>query len=208
MILIESNFSNIQTLIEGVENEKKLYLQGVFMEAEKPNRNGRKYKLKHMNEAIKYVNDKAKSGQNVLGELDHPFPQTLEIRLENVSHKLVELKLVGNQVIGKAEILTSVPKGQIAKGLIESGVSVGVSSRAGGSVNESGVVDTFEFVTIDMVATPSVDAAKPKSLMEALDMYGRKQVIDNLAEAAIHDPSAQKYFQKEILKFVRNGFNK
>lgn len=199
MILIEENFNGILT--EAASDGKKTYLSGIFMESGAKNRNGRIYDNTEMQREVDKINEAAKRGQFVLGELDHP--NTLEIRLENVSHKLVSLRMEGNKVYGKAEIIDKHPKGQILKALVESDIQVGVSSRGSGQVNEStGVVRNFGLVTIDAVATPSCRSAYPQTIQEQLDYYKRGGVIDDLAEAVIHDKAAQKYFQAEMKKFI------
>ena len=117
------------------------------------------------------------------------------------------MQMNGNNAIGKALILESTPKGQIAKGLIEAGINLGVSSRGAGQVNEdTGIVEGFDFITVDIVANPSAIEAYPQSVMEALDMYKRGYVIDDLSQSIIQDKSAQKYFEKELMKFIKDGF--
>lgn len=201
MILVEENFGGIIT--ESCEEGKKTYLSGVMMEWGVRNRNGRIYKREDMEKAVSMVNEAAKNGQHILAELDHP--NTLEVRLANVSHRLMELQIKGNQVIGKAEVLTMHPNGAILKSLLDHKVAVGVSSRGGGHVNEStGEVSNFSFVTIDAVATPSCATARPATILESLEMYGRGKVITDLAESVIHDKAAQKYFVEEMRKFINS----
>ena len=137
----------------------------------------------------------------MLGQLDHPSG-SLEISLKNVSHKIVEMEMKGNQAIGKAEVLEKTQAGSILKGLIESNVRVGVSSRGKGQLNESGMVSNFHLVTIDAVAVPSAQNAYPESIMESLEAYRRGEIVNDLAEAVIHDPKAQEYFFKEMQKFI------
>lgn len=201
MILVEENFGGIIT--ESCTEGQKTYLTGVMMEWGVRNRNGRIYKKEDMEKAVAMVNEAAANGQHILAELDHP--NTLEVRLENVSHRLLELQIKGNQVVGRAEVLTKHPKGAILKSLLDHKVSVGVSSRGGGHVNEStGEVSNFSFVTIDAVATPSCKTARPTTIVESLEMYGRSKVIHDLAESVIHDAAAQKYFLKEMQKFINS----
>lgn len=208
MILLENKFQDVVTEAVDTDSGKKLYLKGIFLEAEQKNRNGRTYQRREIEEAVNKVMEASKSGRHILGELDHPNG-SLEVRLDNVSHKIVEMHMQGNNAIGKAEIITSVPKGQIAKGLMESGVQLGVSSRGSGSVNESnGMVEGFDMITVDLVANPSAIDAYPQSIEESLQLSRQGHIITDLAEAVIHDPDAQKYFEKEILKFVRETFNK
>lgn len=204
MILTESNFSNIIT--ESTE-DKKLYIKGIFLESEQQNRNGRIYQKSEIENAVRKINEAASSGRYVLGELDHPNG-SLEVSLKNVSHKITEMYMQGNNAIGKAEILEKHPSGQIAKALIESGINIGVSSRGSGYVNEStSTVEGFEMVTVDLVASPSAINAYPQSLRESIEFYKRTGELDNLANAVIHDSSAQKYFEQEILKFITSTFN-
>ena len=203
MILTENNFKNILT--ENDSENKKLFLKGVFLEADTRNRNGRIYQHSEISKAADKVMEAANAGRHILGHLDHP--SSLEIKLEDVSHKLVSMEMVGNTAIGKAEILTLHPKGKILESLILSGVNVGVSSRGSGEVHPStGIVEGYDMVTVDTVATPSANAY-PKSIMEQLDMYQRGFEIDNLAEAVIHDEKAQKYFNDEIQKFLAEMWN-
>lgn len=206
MILTEQNFSNVIT--ETSSDSKKLFIKGIFLESEQKNRNGRIYQRQEIQEAVDKINEAANQGRHILGELDHPSGN-LEVSLKNVSHKITEMYMEGNNAIGKAEILESVPAGQIAKGLIESGINIGVSSRGTGMVNEStNMVEGFEIVTVDLVASPSAINAFPQSLRESIEMYRRTGELDNLANAVIHDVSAQKYFEKEIMKFIEETFNK
>lgn len=199
MILIEENFNGI--VKEAVEDGKKTYLKGVFMEAEQKNRNNRIYDLTEMKAQIEKVNEAAKTGRHILGELDHP--DRLDVKLENVSHKIVELWLEGNDIHGKAEVLDKHPKGQILKSLLDSDVSIGVSSRGSGAVNESsGRVSNFNLMTIDAVATPSARSAYPESIMEQIQLDKRGGIIEDLSEAVLHDPMAQKYFEIEMKKFI------
>ena len=206
MILTESRFGQLETLAEGAEGSgKKLYLQGIFMESEQKNRNGRIYQRSEIESAVKKVNEAANQGRHILGQLDHP--SNLVVNLSDVSHKIMEMQMNGNNAIGKALILESTPKGQIAKGLIEAGINLGVSSRGAGQVNEdTGIVEGFDFITVDIVANPSAIEAYPQSVMEALDMYKRGYVIDDLSQSIIQDKSAQKYFEKELMKFIKDGF--
>lgn len=208
MILLESQFNNIITeALQSESGKKRFYLKGIFMESEVENRNGRTYQFPEMQNAVTKINSAASAGRHILGELDHPG--SLEIKLENVSHRILDMRMEGNNAIGRAEIIEEVPKGQIAKGLLEAGVQLGVSSRGTGSVEEStGRVSQFELVTVDLVSTPSAHGAYPQSIQESLLLYRKGYVIEDLAEAVIHDEKAQKYFEKELLKFIKERFNK
>lgn len=205
MILIEENFSNILFEAKQVdEKTKKFYIKGIFGKAEEKNRNGRVYNGKTMLMESARLMESINSGETLLGELDHPGSGN--ISLKNVSHKIVDLRMENNILMGKAEILEHHPNGQILKGLYLDGVKPGVSTRASGKMSKSGRVDSFRLITVDAVATPSVDTAFPETLEEKLEMYGRGEIVQDLAESVIHDPIAQKYFQIELRKFI-NAFN-
>lgn len=203
MILMEENFET-QILTEANDKgQKRLYLRGVMAEAEEKNRNGRIYDLKEMQAACDLINASAASRRHILGECDHP--NTLEIKLENVSHRLMEAQMEGNRLMCKAEILSETPKGAILASLVNSGVQVGVSTRGAGQVNEStGKVSNFRFITVDAVATPSCRSAYPETIQEQVEMYKRGEIITDLAEAQMHDPMAQAYFELEMKKFIES----
>lgn len=200
MILTEERLDGVQTITESDKGDKKMYLKGVFMEAESPNRNGRIYKKDEMKREVDRVSAMFEQGNYMLGTLDHEA--SLEVSLKNVSHKITDLKMEGNQVIGKAEVLEKTQAGGILKGLMESGVKVGVSSRGKGQLNESGQVSNFHLVTIDAVAMPSAHNAYPESIMESLNAYKRGEIVNDLAEAVLYDQNAQKYFLTEMQKFI------
>lgn len=204
MLLRESNFSNLIT--ESQKDGKDLYLKGVFLQGEAQNRNGRFYPKSEIERAVDKLNESIMNGQPVLGHLDHP--ETLEVKLESVSHRIDQIAMEGNNAVGKALILPT-PNGKIARALIESGIQIGVSSRGSGSVNEStGVVEDFNIVTIDLVATPSAQNAYPKSIYEHLEYYKKREELLKLSEMLHEDSSAQKYFEREIRAFMENLFKK
>lgn len=204
-ILFEDNFDIVTEAFDDDTGSKKLHLRGVFMEAEKENQNGRTYKYDDIKKATDFINERANTGRHILGELDHR--DSMEVQLQNVSHKIIDIEMKGNQAVGDAIILET-PNGKIAESLIHSGVNVGVSSRGGGKVNGQGKVENFHFVTVDMVANPSCQSAVPESIWESLEMYKRGMEVKDLSEAVLHDPVAQKYFEKEIKKFIQETFQK
>lgn len=109
----------------------------------------------------------------------------------------------GNNAVGKCKLLNT-PMGNIARGLLEGGVRLGVSSRGTGNVNESGEVSDFQFVTIDIVSQPSAPDAYPNMVREGLE---DKKIL-TLAGAVIHDDAAQKYFKIEMQKFINSILGK
>ena len=163
--------SNLQVITEKKDNGKKDYIiEGVFMQADQKNRNGRIYEKKILEKAVgKYVTEQVKTGRAV-GELDHPAGPG--INLDKVSHKITELRFEGSDVIGKASILKT-PMGQIVEGLLEGGVKLGVSSRGMGSLEQKNgvmrVKDDFILATVDIVQDPSAPEAFVNGIMEGVD---------------------------------------
>ncbi|MDD4757292.1 MAG: hypothetical protein PHG29_14540, partial [Prolixibacteraceae bacterium] len=132
--LITEHNAKIEYLTEdNNQGKKNYYISGVFMQAETVNKNNRIYPLRIINDQVKKYNEVYVKNGRALGELGHP--QDPQINLERVSHKITELRLDGTNVVGKAKILDT-PYGKIAKNLIDEGVSLGVSSRALGSLKE------------------------------------------------------------------------
>lgn len=199
ILLIEELTAEQSGLItEATQDGKDMFLSGIFMQASIKNRNGRLYPINELSTAVKSAESRIKEQNGLLGELDHP--QTLSINLDRVSHVITGLKLEGTNVMGKAKLLNT-PMGSIAKELIKSGWMPGVSSRGAGTVNEAGGVSGFQFVTVDIVAQPSAPGALPNTVYESLQMYQNGGKVMDLAEAVVHDISAQKFFAKEMRKF-------
>jgi hypothetical protein len=188
-------------ITESNKDSGDVFLTGVFMQAEIENRNKRKYKLDEMTQAVADMRKQIDEFGGVFGELDHP--ETITINMDRISHAIQDIYMEGNNVMGRAKLLNT-PMGLIAKELsVNSGVRYGVSSRATGVVNE-GIVSGFSLVTIDLVVTPSAPGAMPSSITEAIE----DARLMTLAESLQHDPTAQKYFKKEISKFVQNVLNR
>jgi hypothetical protein len=162
---------NLETICEArKDGTKNYFIEGVFMQSNKKNRNGRIYEKKTMEKAVeKYVTEQVKTGRAV-GELNHPEGPT--VNLDKVSHKITDLHWQGNDVVGKASILKT-PMGQIVEGLLEGGVKLGVSSRGMGSlVSKNGaqyVGDDFMLSTVDIVQDPSAPSAFVNGVMEGVE---------------------------------------
>ena len=155
---------------EGKNGGKNTFLEGVFMQAENKNKNGRIYTREVLTSAVdRFVNEQVITGRAV-GELNHP--DSPSINLDKVSHRITELKWDGNNVMGKALILDT-PMGQIVKGLVEGGVQLGVSSRGMGSLDYKDganyVKDDFMLNTIDIVQDPSAPNAFVNGIMEGVN---------------------------------------
>ena len=162
---------DIEVIQEQKKNgEKNFFIEGVFMQAAKKNRNGRVYEKATLENAVeKYVTEQVKQGRAV-GELNHPEGPT--VNLDKVSHKINDLHWQGNDVVGKASILKT-PMGKIVEGLLEGGVKLGVSSRGMGSlVSKNGaqyVGDDFMLSTVDIVQDPSAPSAFVNGVMEGVE---------------------------------------
>ena len=197
---LEPSVANL--LSESSEDGKTLWLNGIFMQAEVQNRNQRVYPLDEVTAAVNNLRESIAATNGVMGELDHPT--TISLNLDRVSHIIKDIRMEGNNAIGRAEIINT-PMGNIAKELIKSGVHLGVSSRGTGSVNE-GKVSGFNVVTVDIVANPSAQGAVPNAIYESLDNKQGKQIL-SLSEAVRTDPAAQKYFTTEFKKWLASEFN-
>ena len=170
MKLITEHFDNLQYITEEKDGKKSTFIEGIFMQAEKKNRNGRVYPKKVLYGAVeKYLDEQVKTGRAV-GELDHPEGPT--INLDKVSHKITGLKFDGDDVVGKAQVLNT-PMGKIVEGLIEGGVNLGVSSRGMGTVeNVQGVnmvQEDYLLATVDIVQDPSAQGAFVNGIMEGVE---------------------------------------
>jgi len=176
MKLITENIESVQVLIEESNGKKNLYIEGVFLQSETQNRNGRIYPFDILDREVKRYNDEYVTAGRALGELGHPDGPS--VNLDRVSHKIVSLRAEGTNFIGKARILDT-PMGKIAKSLLDEGVKLGVSSRGMGSLEERNGVkyvrDDFMLATAaDIVADPSAPDAFVQGIME-----GKEWVWDN-----------------------------
>jgi len=197
MKLLSEDLSPVAAMLTEMKRGNDLYLSGIMMQADLVNGNGRKYPLAEISKAVETASKRITEGHYILGELNHP--DVLSINLANVSHAITEVRMDGANALGKMKLLNT-PSGNIAKGLIEGGVRLGVSSRGTGNVNEGGSVSDFSFVTVDIVYQPSAPEAYPNVVQEAM---GSKKIL-TLAEAMVHDPKAQKHFAKEIKTFLES----
>ena len=184
MKLITETIENVKILTEERDGKKLLYIEGVFLQSELTNRNGRMYPFEVLNREVERYNEEYVKSKRALGELGHPDGPT--INLDRVSHRITSLRAEGNNFIGKAQILDT-PMGNIAKSLLGEGVQLGVSSRGMGSIQKKEdcnvVADDFMLTTAaDIVADPSAPDAFVDGIME-----GKEWVWDNgiLKESAV-----------------------
>ena len=134
MKLITEEISTVKFITEGKGAKKKMYIEGVFLQGDIKNRNGRMYPVSTLAKEVGRYNESFVKKGRALGELGHPDGPT--VNLDRVSHKITELRQEGNNFMGKAHLLDT-PMGKIAKSLIGEGVTLGVSSRGVGSLNEN-----------------------------------------------------------------------
>lgn len=201
MKLIAELTEETQYITEKSEDgNKQHFIIGRFMTAEEKNKNGRFYKKDILeNEVSRYLREVV-NAKRAFGELNHPSGPT--INLDRVSHIITELKWDGNFVNGKAKI-TSTPMGEIARGLLESGGQLGVSTRGMGSLKEQNgvmvVQSDFKLSTVDIVSDPSGPGCFVNGIMEGVEwLYD--PVKDTWLEEKLHETknSINKLSKKQL----------
>ena len=172
MKLIREEIETVEFLVENRNGKKSMYIEGVFLQGNIKNRNGRMYPMETLRKEVGRYNENHVQSGRALGELGHP--ETPTVNLDRVSHKIVSLKESGSNFVGKAKILGT-PMGKIASSLVEEGVKLGVSSRGIGSLRPTRegvnvVGDDFMLATAaDIVADPSAPDAFVEGIMEGKD---------------------------------------
>jgi len=172
MKLITEEIESVEFLVESRNGKKSMYIEGVFLQGNIKNRNGRMYPMETLRREVGRYNENHVAKGRALGELGHPEGPT--VNLDRVSHKIVSLRENGSNFIGKAKILNT-PMGKIAASLVEEGVKLGVSSRGIGSLKMTRegvnvVGDDFMLATAaDIVADPSAPDAFVEGIMEGKD---------------------------------------
>jgi hypothetical protein len=169
MKLIREEIESVEVIVEQRNGQKHLYIEGIFLQGDIKNRNGRMYPSETLAKEVGRYNEQFVQKGRALGELGHPDGPS--INLDRVSHKITSLRQEGTNFIGRAQIL-STPMGQIAKSLLDEGVKLGVSSRGMGSLREDRngikiVGEDFMLATAaDIVADPSAPDAFVNGIME------------------------------------------
>ena len=211
MRLIREVFEQTNTIVESkLGKGKEYFIEGIFLQSELKNRNGRMYPESIMdNEVNRYIKESVEKNR-AYGELGHP--DTPSINLDRVSHMIVSLRKEGTNYIGKAKILET-PMGQIARGLLDGGANLGVSSRALGSLqtNNEGVQivqDDFMLSTAaDIVADPSAPDAFVRGIMESKEwvFVDGKFVEQHIEEAkrSIRKASSRNLEEAKIYAFQK-----
>ena len=213
MKLIAEEVLNVQYLVEEKNGKKEHFISGIFMQAEKKNRNGRVYPFDVLNKEVSRYNSEYVNKNRAFGELGHPDSPT--INLDRVSHMITSLHPDGNNIIGKAKILDT-PNGKIVKSLLDGGASLGVSTRGVGSLKPHNgyqlVQDDFHLATAaDIVADPSAPEAFVRGIMEGkewiLDGTGWKEVDYYRAKKMITEASRNE-IEGVALKVFSNFLSK
>lgn len=207
MKIITEVTQDLQYLSEANEKGgKSMYIEGIFMQAEKPNRNGRLYPRGIMEAEVGRYQQLIEQKRS-LGELGHPANPS--VNLDKVSHLITNLRFEGNDIYGKAKILDT-PMGKIAKNFIEEGVKLGVSSRGLGSLkmNKQGVNEVqqdFHLATVDIVADPSAPDAFVQGIMENREwiyVEGRGWIAEEI-KSQIQTMSVSTLNEKKLDLFKR-----
>ena len=179
-LIAEFTENNLEVLTEENDNGEKTYaIEGIFMQAETKNRNGRIYPKDVMVKAVNKYDDEQVSKGRAVGELNHPDGPT--VNLDKVSHKIESLNWQGNDVVGKATILET-PMGKIVKGLLDGGVNLGVSTRGMGSLKNGNnamiVQPDFMLNAVGIVQDPSAPSAFVNGVMEGVEWVWNNGIIE------------------------------
>jgi len=211
MKLITEEVQKVKFITEGKGAEKKMYIEGVFLQGDICNRNGRMYPMNTLSREVKRYNEAFITKGRALGELGHPDGPT--VNLDRVSHKIVSLEQKGCNFIGKAQLLET-PMGKIAKSLIGEGVCLGVSSRGVGSLQTTNeghkiVGEDFMLATAaDIVADPSAPDAFVQGIFEGKEWVWEGGILrERLAEQTkrrINTLVDEKTFQEHKVQLFQD----
>ena len=214
MKLIREEIESVEFVVEERNGKKSLYIEGVFLQGDIKNRNGRMYPMETLRREVARYNENHVQAGRALGELGHPDGPT--VNLDRVSHKITSLRESGSNFIGKAKILNT-PMGKIAESLISEGVKLGVSSRGVGSLRVSReginvVGEDFMLATAaDIVADPSAPDAFVSGIMEGKEWVWNNGImqevhISNYKKAITH--ASRKELEETQLKIFEHFLSK
>ena len=211
MKLITEEVSHVEFITEKVGKETKTFIQGVFLQGDICNRNGRMYPMETLAREVNRYNEAFICKGRALGELGHPDGPT--VNLDRVSHKIISLEQKGCNFIGKAQLLGT-PMGKIAESLIKEGVCLGVSSRGVGSLVQttegySKVSEDFMLSTAaDLVHDPSAPSAFVEGIYEGVDwIYNNKKqqwIAENIKSKIESDAFSRKLTEERKLQHFEN----
>jgi hypothetical protein len=204
MKLIKEVYENLEYIAEAnADGEKEFFIEGIFMQANQKNRNGRMYPTDILEKEVERYNQEYVEKNRAFGELGHPQGPT--INLERVSHMIKSLTKEGDNFMGKAKIMDS-PYGNIVKNLIKEGASLGVSSRGMGSLKSKNGVnevqgDFYLATAADIVADPSAPDAFVEGIMEGVEwVYEGGKWVEHFVEQAQQEVHAASKADLEQVK--------
>jgi len=181
MQLITETTEDVQLICEDKDGQKNYFIEGIFMQADKKNKNGRVYPGEVLFNEVKRYTKESVSKNRAMGELGHP--EGPAVNLERVSHLIKELRVEGANVYGRAKIMDT-PYGKIVKNLIDEGTNLGVSSRGMGSVRTTNGINEvqkdFMLSAVDIVADPSAPGAFVNGIMEGREWIWENGVIKSI----------------------------
>lgn len=212
-VLITETFEDVKYLYEGNEDDKKLYIKGIFLQGDIKNRNGRIYPNSVLEKEVNRFNKEIVEKNRAYGELGHPTGPG--INLDKVSHIITEIwKDNGTtNYFGKAKIVEKTPMGSIVKNLIEAGANLGVSTRGIGSLREkNGIMEVqndFRMATVDIVSDPSGPDCFVNGIMEGYEFIrdekgwkaievAKKQVEESVVKRELNEETKLKIFKRFI----------
>ena len=210
MKLIREEIESVEFIVESKGGKKQLYIEGVFLQGNIKNRNGRMYPMETLRREVGRYNENHVQAGRALGELGHPDGPT--VNLDRVSHKIVSLRESGSNFIGKAKILNT-PMGKIASSLVEEGVKLGVSSRGIGSLKMTKeginvVGDDFMLATAaDIVADPSAPDAFVEGIMEGKEWVWEGSLLRERKAEEIRNSIDKLTVQRKLDEQKLNLFN-
>jgi len=195
-------FDTAQIVLTEDAEGKNLYMEGICIQGDVKNANERIYPVGEIKNAVETLNEQIKSGNSVLGEVDHP--DDLKINLDRVCHMITNMWMDGPNGYGKLKILPT-PMGELVKTMLQAKVKLGVSSRGSGNVDpHTGHVSDFEIVTVDVVAQPSAPNAYPKAIYEGLMNMKYGHNVLEMAREAGSDDKVQRYLRDEVKRLIRD----
>lgn len=219
MKLITEEIETAKVLVEEKDGKKSMFIEGIFLQGNLKNRNGRFYPVETLQKEVNRYTESFISKGRALGELGHPDGPT--VNLDRVSHKIVDLHKEGTNFIGKAKLLDT-PMGKIAQSLIDEGVQLGVSSRGMGSLRDTNegykvVGEDFMLATAaDIVADPSAPDAFVNGIMEGVEWIwdaGLLKAQTSIKEATVEETVAiiekePEEVVEETIKETKKTINK
>jgi hypothetical protein len=195
-------FDTAQIVLTEDAEGKNLYMEGICIQGDVKNANERIYPVSEIKNAVETLNEQIKSGNSVLGEVDHP--DDLKINLDRVCHMITNMWMDGPNGYGKLKILPT-PMGELVKTMLQAKVKLGVSSRGSGNVDpHTGHVSDFEIVTVDVVAQPSAPNAYPKAIYEGLMNMKYGHAVLEIAREAGTDSKVQRYLKDEVTRLIKD----